>query len=326
MLARRSLGGLVQERERRDGPGRVVRVVQPQDRGRSHVAASTASRSGRNPRSLAQRQPQHVRRRRTARRARGSCTRARSRAPGPCRPAGSRTACARENTISFDPSIGSTWVSGSTVDAEPAARPSRRSPRGARADPPRVGTTRSARPPPRSASRMNGGGHLARIADAEVDQRRGPSASAAAFAPIELLERVRLHVPDARRQVRHVASSRRVRSPGGRPEPRNAAQDLVGSARAPPPRRVRRRDERTAGRPDRSSRRRRPTVANSATGVHACLGPSRDRRPRRRRRTSGLVTLDRSGRGVADRSRPRVDGPSSSRSRASASAGACVGA
>ncbi len=73
----------------------------------------------------------------------------------------------------------------------------------------------------RSASRMNRGGDLARVAHAEVDQlaARGSRLSR---APVEFLERIRLDLPDARRQVRHVCGAPSCVPRRADPDPRNA--------------------------------------------------------------------------------------------------------
>ena len=197
---RASVGGPLQERERRDGAGRVVRVVEPQDRRALPRVRSRRRRGPGRKSGAAQREAQRRRPPRTARRARGSCSRARSRATRSRPAAGSSTACASEKIGSLLPSVGIRSRRGIERHVEPPPDPADDRPRAAPADRPRAGTRRWARSPSRSASRMNAGGLVARVTDTEVDQL-APGVERLRLAPVELLERVRLRVPDPRRQL-----------------------------------------------------------------------------------------------------------------------------
>ena len=115
-----SLRGMAEEVERRDRTGRVVRIVQPQD-GRPGPGRLVDGIEIREEAvGLEQRQPTDVA-------TDVACASFGIVYPGAVTsttsfPAsGSSVACASENTISFDPSNGSTWVSGST--SAPNRRP-----------------------------------------------------------------------------------------------------------------------------------------------------------------------------------------------------------
>ena len=121
---------------------------------RARPSASNASRSGSQPVSSRERHGHDLARRRTARRARRPGTPARGSRPARRSPTAT---CANEKIASFEPSVGTISVSGSTVDAEAA-----RDPRGDRlAELRQPGGARVRRDrraiPATSASRMNAG-------------------------------------------------------------------------------------------------------------------------------------------------------------------------
>ena len=269
--ARRALGRLAQERQRRDGAGGVVRVVQPQDRGalprgvvdrrRGRAGTPALSRSGRRSTS-----PPANRAPRSGIVYPGAVTTTRSLPPpGPARPAPGRTRAPSE------PSVGRICRVGIHRRPRTGAAPSRRSPRAAPAVPPPAGTRRSARRPSRSASRMNGAVTSRGSPDAEVDQLT-PGGEGLGLAAVELLERVRLHRADPRRQMGHhalpprVAAGRSASRPRNRAAPRRADQ----RARVDP---LVVRDERTAGRPARSSPRPRRSWRTPRRASTPASGP-----------------------------------------------------
>ncbi len=140
------VGRMPQEVEGGHGAGRVVRIVEPQDRRTVPRCVVDGVEVRQEAVRLEQGQPTHV-------------------APGEPRAAlgdrvpgrgdeheilalgGSSVACASENTISFEPSSGSTSVVGIDVARRTAAEPSPTPPRAAPGDPRPAGTRRSARSP-----------------------------------------------------------------------------------------------------------------------------------------------------------------------------------
>ena len=275
MLARERRGALVQV-ERRGRGGRVVRVVQPQDRGARPDVGRDGVEVGQEAVRGAQRQLDHLPCRRTPPRARRPGRRAggrrsgRRRAPGRggTRPPWSRT-------------------SGSPRCPGPAARrsggrPTPRSPRAARAAPRRSGYLDCGSIASHQRLADERRRLLARLADPEVDHRHA-----------------------GRRSRARPRSAARTGTSAGRP----------ARGRASRRERLQHACERTSAAISTDSSRRcacagapgpkltasMPAAPNSATGVHACLGATRRSPARDQRARARVAGRDRAGR------RQRVD-------------------
>ena len=203
VLARERRGPLV-ERERRGRAGRVVRVVEPQDRRpRCQVARGDRVEVGQEAGVLAQRQLEHL----LAGEQRAALV-DRVGGRGHRDAASPPSTCARWKIASLEPSVGSTCVSGSS--AAPKRRASPAGDRLAQLGQPvaPTGRWRAARAPPTSAARMNAG-VSSRGSPMPKSIRSTPSARSRRLGLVEAHERVRLQAGEGGGEL-HAANRSRT--------------------------------------------------------------------------------------------------------------------